>query len=317
MREPLIAILCSGQGRQHPGMFELSAQAPEAQPVFDIASRYFGGTDPRDFVREARPDVLFGNRAGQLLCCTQALAAWAALGDARPARVLIAGYSVGELAAWACAGMLVPDDALALAEQRALFMDAAAPPGAGLLAVIGLREAALRPMLPDGAAWVAIVNDDDHFVIGGLDAALQAVAQRATEAGARHVVRLPVSVPSHTPLLRTAAARFADTLAGVDVRPPAAGTQVLGGIDAEPVRDLAVGRELLARQIGEPIQWAACLQRCAESGAVAVLELGPGAALSRMAQDREALRDARALDDFRHLDGLRAWLYARRGRSAR
>jgi [acyl-carrier-protein] S-malonyltransferase len=317
MREPLIAILCSGQGRQHRGMFDLTAQAAAAQAIFDIAAPYFGGTDPRDFVRNASPDMLFGNRVGQLLCCTQALAAWAALGDARPARAVMAGYSVGELAAWGCAGMLAPAAVLALAAQRAQAMDAAAAPGAGLLAVTGLREAALRPMMPDGAAWIAIVNDDDHFVIGGQDAALRAIAAQAAEAGARHVVRLPIAVPSHTPMLQTAAARFAETLATFEVRLPTPGVQVLSGIDSDPVRDIAAGREMLSRQIGATIHWSRCLQRSVETGAVTALELGPGDALSRMAQTREGLRDARALDQFHHLDGARAWLRAIRAPSAR
>lgn len=317
MREPLFAILCSGQGGQHGDMFGLTAQVAEAQPIFEMAAPYFDGIDPRDFVRHASPEALYRNRVGQLLCCTQALAAWAALRDALPGRVVIAGYSVGELAAWGCAGMLAPRDVLALADQRARFMDAACAAPAGLLAVTGLRQEALRPMMADSPVWVAIVNDDDHFVIGGQDAALRAIASRAAHAGARRVVRLPVAVPSHTPLLGAAAARFAEALATQDVRLPASDVQVLGGVDAEPLCSVDAARQILARQIRDTVDWSRCLRRCVESGAVAALELGPGTALSRMAQGRDGLRDARALEDFRHLEGVRRWLRDRRERSAR
>src|SRR6202142_1325351 len=99
----LVAILCSGQGGQHPAMFDLVANCPEAEPVFAAAAKVFG-RDPRRYVREAAPADLFSNLTGQILCCTQALAAWAALATVRPARAVIAGYSIGELAAWSCAG---------------------------------------------------------------------------------------------------------------------------------------------------------------------------------------------------------------------
>jgi [acyl-carrier-protein] S-malonyltransferase len=105
MFEP-IAILCSGQGTQHPGMFDLVAQAPEAQGVLEAARAVLEEKDPRQFVRDADPATLYSNRVGQILCCTQALAAWAMINSHLVEPVIIAGYSVGELAAWGCAGLL-------------------------------------------------------------------------------------------------------------------------------------------------------------------------------------------------------------------
>jgi [acyl-carrier-protein] S-malonyltransferase len=94
----LVAILCSGQGGQHPAMFDLVADCPDAEPVFATAAGVLG-QDPRRFVREAATADLFSDLSGQILCCTQPLAVWAALGTARPARAVIAGYSIGELVA--------------------------------------------------------------------------------------------------------------------------------------------------------------------------------------------------------------------------
>ena len=111
-----IAILCSGQGTQHPGMFDLVAQAPEAQGVWETARAVLEEKDPRQFVRDADPATLYSNRVGQILCCTQALAAWAMINSHLVEPVIIAGYSVGELAAWGCAGLCgeepLPDPAL-------------------------------------------------------------------------------------------------------------------------------------------------------------------------------------------------------------
>jgi [acyl-carrier-protein] S-malonyltransferase len=95
----LVAILCSGQGRQHSAMFDLVADCPEAQPIFAVAGGILG-QDPRHYVREATSADLFSDLSGEILCCTQALAVWAAFDASRPARAVIAGYSIGELAAW-------------------------------------------------------------------------------------------------------------------------------------------------------------------------------------------------------------------------
>ncbi len=163
----LVAILCSGQGRQHAAMFDLAANCAEAEPIFAVAAGILG-QDPRRFVQQAAPADLFSNLSGQILCCTQALAVCAALGTSRPARAVIAGYSVGELAAWGCAGAVNGPSTLSLAQCRATLMDSAAPSDGGLAAVVGLNRVALEPMLAPHAVSIAIVNDVDSFVVGPL-----------------------------------------------------------------------------------------------------------------------------------------------------
>ncbi|MBE7212262.1 MAG: acyltransferase domain-containing protein [Gluconacetobacter diazotrophicus] len=298
-----VAILCSGQGGQHREMFALTGAVPEAEPVFAAAAPHLGGVDPRAFVRDAPEEALFSNRAGQILCCTQALAAWAMLGDARPDRAVLAGYSVGELAAWGLAGLLPPTDLLALAASRADAMDRAAPPGTGLASASGLPRAALERVLPDGVT-VAISNADDAFIVGGTDAGLSALAGHP---GLR-TSRLRVAVPSHTALLGDAAVRFAEVLAARSWERPSPGSVLLSGIDAEPVRDPAAGATKLAVAIAAEIRWADCLRACSERGATVVLELGPGSALARMAEQLSLAPAIRALDQFRTPGGVREWL---------
>lgn len=101
-----IAIFCSGQGYQGADMFDLLADAPEADSVFKGARLVLGGEDPRELVRCATNDALHADKVGQILCCTQAMAVWAVLGAKAPRPLVVAGYSVGELAAWGVAGLL-------------------------------------------------------------------------------------------------------------------------------------------------------------------------------------------------------------------
>jgi [acyl-carrier-protein] S-malonyltransferase len=303
----LVAILCSGQGGQSPAMFELVADSPEAEPIFAVAGGVLG-KDPRRFVREAARPNLFSDFSGQILCCTQALAVWAALGPSRPARAVIAGYSVGELAAWGCAGALDAPGALRLAQHRAKLMDAAAPREGGLAAIIGLRRSALEPIVARHALSIAIVDDVDSFVVGGARAGLEAACQEATARGASRTVILPVAVPSHTPLLREATDRFRPVLREASPRLPPGGYRLLSGIDGDTIYDIDSGIDKLARQISTTIDWAACLESCRSAGVQAALELGPGKALSHMASALFPVGRARAVEEFRTLAGLRTWL---------
>src|SRR5271170_2971503 len=126
------AILCSGQGYQGADMFNLLADAPGATPVFEAAKSVLDGKDPRQLVREASNNDLHADRVGQILCCTQAMAAWAVLRTKVPRPLLVAGYSVGELAAWGVAGLIDYESVFDLAAQRAAAMDRATKEPSGL-----------------------------------------------------------------------------------------------------------------------------------------------------------------------------------------
>jgi [acyl-carrier-protein] S-malonyltransferase len=303
----LVAILCSGQGGQHPAMFDLVANCLEAEPVFAAAVDVLG-QDPRRFVREAAPTDLFSDLSGQILCCTQALAAWSALGTVRPARAVIAGYSIGELAAWGCAGALDGAGTLRLGQRRAVMMDAAAPSDGGLAAIVGLRRPTLEPILARHGVSIAIVDDVDSFVVGGRRTELEAACQEAAARGARHTISLKVALPSHTPFLGEATEQFRTVLREASPQLPRAGYRLLSGIDGDTIHEIETGIDKLARQISTTIDWAACLESCRSAGAEAALELGPGTALSRMASALFPDGRARAVEEFRALTGLRTWL---------
>ena len=304
-----IAILCSGQGTQHPGMFDLVAQAPESRPIFAAARDALGGQDPQQFVQEADPETLFSNRNGQILCCTQALAAWAILRPHLPGPIVLAGYSVGELAAWGCAGLLDPSALLQLAVSRAQLMDETGGTNGGLAAIIGLSRPVVEALCRAHHAHLAIINGPDFFVVGGAKESLKIIHDEAVKAGATRATLLRVAVAAHTPLLAEASRRYGDILVQLRLPDrPAKGIRLLSGVDGETVFDLANGRQKLATQISRTINWQACLDSCRAVTAETYLELGPGRALANIARETFPQARIHSLEDFRSPAGLIAWL---------
>jgi len=303
-----LAVLCPGQGAQSPGMFALTETAPPAQRVFTAAAKPLQGIDPRSFVRSRPREELYANLAGQVLCCTQALAAWSCLALPDDLDVLIVGYSAGELAAWGCAGLLSNAAVFDAAVARAQFMDRDAGDRTGLIAVVGLKLARVARIAAGHGAYVAITLADDSCVVGGELNVLTKVCNEAQQAGAVRACRLPVAVASHTPFLQQASEDFARYLMGLPSAAVPVHRRLLSGIDGDFVTDGAAGARKLAAQLSSPIDWAACITACREAGVDTVLELGPGRTLANHA--REALPGARvrSFDEFHSLTGVQDWL---------
>lgn len=298
-----LLYLCSGQGTQHPAMFARLATEPEAQPVLNALSRRLG-FDARSL--ETQQIDLSDNLTAQLLVTGHALAVHAVLGDAPPE--LCVGYSVGEVAACACAGAFDTETAFDLITARALCMnDAAAMRGVrqSMLAVIGLPEATVRNMAATGGAEIAIINGADHFVLGGAFESLDAFEKQLAAKGARTLRRLPVQVASHTSLLASAGPAFARVLEGIAWATP--NVPVLSGIDGRVIRSKADAVRALSEQMWRPLNFRLCLESAGEHGATAALEIGAGRTLTRLYEEVFPDQPARAYEDFRTAAGTVKW----------
>ena len=303
------AILCSGQGGQNAAMFATLSEAPEARPVFEAARRALGGTDPRDLVQQASDADIHANFAGQILCCTQMMAAWAVIGAHIERPLVVAGYSVGELAAWGVAGLIDAATVLDLARQRAACMDAATRAPSGLAAIRGLSRTALQKICAANDCGIAIVNGPDQILVGGTVATLEPLMQQALANGAARAALLPVAVASHTKLLATASETFRQAIANTPIRQKLpAGMRLLSGIDGEAVFDVARGADKLARQISQTVEWSACMDALRAAGVRKVIELGPGHALAGMIRDVIPDVDAHSLSEFRSMAGFLRWV---------
>jgi [acyl-carrier-protein] S-malonyltransferase len=302
-----VALLCSGQGAQHREMFRLTADLPAAAGLFSMAAEALG-SDPRDFVLTADDSALHANRAAQILCATQALAAALLIADMLPRRVIVAGYSAGEVAAWGVAGLLSPQSAVDLACVRAEIMDGATRAGDGLGFVRGLPRARVTAIGAEHDVEVAIVNPGDVFVVGGSRTSLQAFCEAVLAAGATRAGLLPVAVASHTSRLDRAVAPFRIAIDRRTPTEPCGNRLLLSGLDGSAVFDVAAGADRLADQLRSAVRWDLCLSAAVERGADAFLELGPGRALSDMAAAAWPAIPARSTEDFRSAQGVRAWL---------
>jgi len=174
-----------------------------------------------------------------------------------------------------------------------------------LAAVWGLTSRSARAVLQQCGVYLAIETGEETFIAGGLAHALLQFQSLITAAGGRVSV-LPVGIASHTPLMASFVAPFADARRRHGFTDPS--IPVLSGISAEPIFNADKAIVHLSRQAAQPIRWADCMNACVEAGVTVALELGPGTALSHMLHARHPQVECGAVDDFRSLGGLRKWL---------
>ena len=207
--------------------------------------------------------------------------AWRAAGGDTPAQ--LAGHSLGEYSALVCAGSLRLDDGVRLVAERGRCMQDAVPAGTGAMAaILGLDDQAVVAACAEATEneIVAAVNFNapGQVVIAGHRTAVERAIGAAKARGAKRAMPLPVSVPSHCPLMLPAAAAFRrhlDRVAFVDAAIP-----VVQNVDAVARQDAAALRAALIMQLSAPVRWVDCVGTLAKRGARRVIECGPGKVLS-------------------------------------
>jgi [acyl-carrier-protein] S-malonyltransferase len=196
---------------------------------------------------------------------------------------VVAGHSVGEYAALVAAGVLDLPAALRLVSRRAALMADAGGEG-GMAAVLGLDRATVDEVVASvGRPTELVVANDNapgQVVISGGRDALLAVEEPMRAAGAKRIVRLPVSGAFHSPLMAAVAEALAEAFAAESWREPA--IPVMSNLTAEPESDPDRIRALLAEQVRSPVEWVRCVERMVADGVDTMIECGAGAALVGM-----------------------------------
>jgi len=146
-------------------------------------------------------------------------------------------------------------------------------------------------------------NSPGQIVIGGDAAAVDRALALLAEKGVRKAVKLAVSVPSHTPLMREAANRLAETMAGLAWQTPQ--LPVVQNVDAKVHEGVEAIRAALVQQLYQPVQWTGCVQALAARGATRIAECGPGKVLTGLVKRIDKSIDGRSLATPADFDAAR------------
>jgi len=298
------AALFPGQASQHADMLSWLESEPAATSILRSMCLILG-SDWRDRLHDAR--WRNSNAVAQVLITGSSLAACAVLAPLLPGPpAVVAGYSVGELAALSCTGAVSAESALALAADRAAAMDRSVRGHAtGLLSVCGLDEHTLSGLCDALGLEIAIRIAVDRVVVAGEHESLQEAQRRLAQRGTA-CRRLPIELASHSSWMRGASGEFAASLAQLHLGPLQCPMAL--NADGLPTRRLEAVKAGLSRQVSATVQWAACMETIVESGVSCVIEVGAGRALSTLWRQQYRGLPVRALDEFRQANSVAKWV---------
>jgi [acyl-carrier-protein] S-malonyltransferase len=296
---PSLAFVFPGQGSQSLGMLaELAELHPQVRDTFREASDG-AGVDLWALSQSGPDEMLNRTEYTQPALLAAGVAVWRLWQQRNGAQPsMLAGHSLGEYSALVAADALTLRDAAHLVRIRGQLMQDAAPAGIGAMAaVLGADDALVQDVCKEisGAEIVvpANYNSPGQIVIGGHAGAVDRALALLAERGVRKAVKLAVSVPSHTPLMREAANRLSETMAGMQWSEPK--IPVVQNVDAEVHDGMQAIRDALVRQLYLPVQWTSCMQALATRGITRVAECGPGKVLAGLSKRIDKSIDARPL----------------------
>ena len=308
-----IAFIFPGQGSQYVGMAkEFSEYFDESKEVFENASSVLGydllqlcihgPVEKLNLTENTQPAILAASIAMLRPLERRGLAATAA-----------AGHSLGEYAAITAAGGFELRDAVALVQKRGRYMQEAVPAGAGLMAaILGMERQDVEKTCLDasknGIVAPANYNSPGQIVIAGEKKAVEKAMELARAAGAKKVIPLSVSVPSHCIMMKQAGERLEQELIKVTISD--LDYPIVNNADAKFIRNAAELRTSLIKQISSPLFWEDSIKNMVSDGYDTFIEIGPGKVLSglvkRIAKDAKVLNveDQKSMSDTLNALGL-------------
>ena len=303
------AMVFPGQGSQTVGMLaELAGDYPIVQETFKQASEVLG-YDLWQLVQEGPAEELNKTWQTQPALLTASVAVYRVWQQKYPALKpeVMAGHSLGEYSALVCAGVLDFQDAVKLVELRGKLMQQAVPEGTGAMyAIIGLDNDAIInacKQAEQGEVVSAVnFNSPGQVVIAGAKAAVERAAALCKEVGAKRVLPLAVSVPSHCALMKPAADQLSVSLESITLKAPV--VAVLNNVDVKAETDAVAIRNALVRQLYSPVRWTETVEKMAQNGVEVLVEVGPGKVLNGLAKRIVDSLQAVSVNDVKSLDSI-------------
>jgi [acyl-carrier-protein] S-malonyltransferase len=306
------AFLFTGQGAQAVGMLNgFAGNAVVDQTVAEASDAL--GLDIGKLIADGPKEELDLTTNTQPVMLTAAVAvyrAWIAAGGPKPA--LVAGHSLGEYSALVAAGVIDFKDAVPLVRFRAQAMQDAVPVGQGGMAVIlGLQADAVRDVCAEAAQGEVVeavnFNEPTQIVIAGHTAAVERACDIAKAKGAKRAMKLSVSAPFHSSLLKPASDRLRDYMDKLTFNAPQ--IDLINNVDVAILHDPAAIKDALVRQAAGAVRWVETMQKMAASGVTQVIECAPSKTLIGMAKRIDPVLAGDALVDQESLERVLASLH--------
>jgi [acyl-carrier-protein] S-malonyltransferase len=280
-----LVFIFPGQGSQSVGMLSGLAEVfPEVESTFRAASEVVG-YDLWELTQKGPEERLNSTQYTQPAMLVAGVAAWRVwCGKSQVRPGWMAGHSLGEYTALVCSGALSFEDGLRLVAERAKLMQAAVPSDLGAMAaVLGLNDEQVVALCQQASTERQIVtaanfNAPGQVVIAGDRQAVARAIDIAKAMGAKRAVLLPVSVPSHCPLMKLAAERFKSVLDSIVLDSPS--IRVVHNVDIAMHAAPDVIRAVLQQQLYKSVRWADSILFMTQQGADRFVECGPGRVLA-------------------------------------
>jgi [acyl-carrier-protein] S-malonyltransferase len=305
-----IGLVFPGQGSQSVGMLtDIAAEYGEIREVFTYAKEILH-QDLWHLATVGPKEELDKTIYTQPVLLTAAYALWQILqSKGLPKPALLAGHSLGEYTALVCADALSFSDALMLVSARARYMQEAVPEGTGAMAaIIGLENEAVQAICQNESnesnevVEIANYNSIGQVVIAGHTAAVERVITLAKEQKAKMAVRIPVSVPSHCLLMKSAADKLFLLLEQTDFQIPA--IPVINNVNVQIYQHPDEIRVRLKEQLYCPVRWVETIQYFAASGIKQIIECGPGKVLTGLNKRIDKNIESLSINDLTQLNQI-------------
>ena len=278
-----IAFIFSGQGAQYVGMGkELYKNIPECREIFHIAEEelqipltkicFEGPKEEIDKTENTQPAIL-----------TLSIAAMKALEKYGIKPDVTAGLSLGEYSALVCSNVIDFKEAVCLVRKRGQYMENAVPSGVGTMAaIIGLKKELVQKICDDlkdvGIVQIANINCPGQIVISGEIKAVEKACEMAKEKRALKCVKLSVSGPFHSIMLKQAGKNLYKELQKIEFK--AIEVPFITNVTGDFVKDISEVKDLLKKQVMSTVFWEDSIRTMIDFGVDTFVEIGPSKVLA-------------------------------------
>lgn len=278
-----IAFVFPGQGAQYVGMGnDLANSYTVAREVFDQASECLG-FDLLKLCYKGPEEELLKTENTQPAILTTSIAILRVIEGLGLKAQVSAGLSLGEYTALVYSGALSFEEAVKLVKKRGKFMQEAVPEGKGTMAaIVGLDRITIQDVINEasnmGVVEGANFNCPGQVVISGEIAATEEACKIATTKGAKRALKLAVSAPFHSSLLKPAGDML--SIALEEIKIGKFRNRVISNVTADYINSEDEIKDLLVKQVYKPVLWEDTIERMLNDGIEVIVEIGPGKTLT-------------------------------------